>query len=85
MTTAANRRKALANAHAAWMATSKNPNVDAVHNLKQALLQQGFVDATDILEDVSMDGTSIVMRIDFDEGFEVIELDAYGNILQGAL
>lgn len=85
MTTASERRQALANAHAAWIATSKNPAIDAVHNLKQALLQQGFVDATDILEDVTMDGTTICIRIDFDEGFEVLEIDAYGNTMQGSV
>ena len=85
MTTAADRRQALANAHAAWIATSKNPAIDAVHNLKQVLVQQGFADSTNILEDVTMDGTTICIRIDFDEGFEVLEIDAYGNTMQGSV
>jgi len=53
--------------------------------LKQVLVQQGFADSTNILEDVTMDGTTICIRIDFNESYEVLEIDAYGNTMQGAL
>lgn len=82
-TTAAGNRRILANAHAAWIATRMNPKVDAIHNLKQALVQAGFAESTDWVKDVRMEGTTIVIVIDFDEGVELIELDAYGNTLRG--
>lgn len=81
--TAAQSRTILANAHAAWIATSKNPKIDATHNLKQALVQTGFAESKDWVKDVRTEGTTIVIVIDFDEGVELIELDAYGNTLRG--
>lgn len=84
-TSAAQRRAILANAHAAYMATRKNPKVDAVHNLKQALMQTGNAQITDWVKDVRLEGTTIVAVIDMATSVEVIELDAYGNTMKGTL
>lgn len=78
--TAQSRRALLANAHAAWIATSKDPDVDAVHNLKQALVQGNLVQVAEMIVNVRMDGTTV--RIEFDNDY-IIELDAYGNTHRG--
>ena len=78
--TAQSRRALLANAHAAWIATSKDPDVDAVHNLKQALVQGHLVQVAEMIVNVRMDGTTV--RIEFDNDY-IIELDAYGNTHRG--
>lgn len=85
LNTAANRRRILANAHAAWIATSKDPKVDATHNLKQALVQTNYIASHDMITDVRMEGTTVCIFIDCDDFKEGIELDAYGNTLRGAL
>ena len=82
--TAAQTRALLANAHAKWIATSKNSSIDAVHNLKQTLVQTNHMESHDVITDVRMDGTSICITIDADDFVEAIELDAYGNTLRGA-
>lgn len=74
------RKVALANAHAAWIATSQNPRVDALHNLKQALIKVDYIASWDTIIDVHMEGTSICVDIDADEFCESILLDAYGNV-----
>ena len=77
-------RAILANAHAAWIATSKNPKVDALHNLKQSLVEADYMELTDGIENVSMLGTSIQVTIDtYEDYVECIEIDAYGNVLRG--
>ena len=78
--TAASRRAILANAHAKWIATSKNSAIDAVHNLKQALVQGNLVQVAEMIVNVRMDGTTV--RIEFDNDY-IIELDAYGNTHRG--
>ena len=85
LNTAANRRRILANAHAAWIATSKNPKVDAIHNLKQALVQTDYIASHDMITDVRMEGTTVCIFIDCDDFKEGIELDAYGNTLRGTV
>ena len=84
-TTAAERRAILANAHAAWIATSKDPKVDAIHNLKQALVQTDYIASHDIITDVRLEGTTVCIFIDCDDFKEGIELDAYGNTLRGTV
>lgn len=81
---ASQRRTILANAHAAWHATRMTPAFDAVHNLKQSLVQANYMASHDIIADVHLDGTTICIRIDADDFFENVEIDAYGNILRGA-
>lgn len=81
--TAAQRRAILANAHAAWHATRMNPAIDAVHNLKQALVQADMIASHDFIADVRLEGTSIQILVDCDNWREVLELDAYGNVLKG--
>lgn len=84
--TAQERRVILANAHAKWIATRMDPNVDAVHNLKLALLEANLVQLTDSIEDVRNHGTTIVITVYTDgegEFNEMLELDAYGNFIRG--
>lgn len=81
--TAASRRAILANAHAKWIATSKNSAIDAVHNLKQSLVQVDQIELTNTITDVRMDGTTICITVDCDDFVELMELDAYGNIISG--
>lgn len=81
--TAAQRRRILANAHAAWHATRMNPAVDAVHNLRHALVQTDTIASFVTIADVHLEGTTICVRIDCGDYNEHLELDAYGNILRG--
>lgn len=81
--TAQQGRTILANAHAAYLATRMNPKVDALHNLKQALVQVDFIASHDFIKDVRLEGTTIWILIDADDFEEALELDAYGNTLRG--
>lgn len=89
VTTAAQRRAILANAHAAYLATGK-PTTRKERNAKYDVLEDALrasnaITKTDQLYDVYQDGTTLCIRIavlDADD-FDVIELDAYGNTLRG--
>ena len=85
LNTAANRRRIRANAHAAWIATSKDPKVDATHNLKQALVQTNYIASHNMITDVRMEGTTVCIFINCNDFKEAIELDAYGNTSKGAI
>ena len=77
--TAAQRRAILANAHAAWIATADKTNTNPI---RRALVAAGYIEYTDLLEEVWMNSTTICIRVDSDGFFETIELDAYGNTLR---
>ena len=78
--TAQQSRTILANAHAAWIATADKKDTNP---LRRALVAAGYIETTDLLEEVWMEGTTICIRVDADGFFETIELDAYGNTLRG--
>ena len=74
--TAATNRAILANAHAAWHASR------GTHSACQALftaMHKGGVDFPTDFAEVQMEGTTIQVHVED----EIIELDAYGNILRG--
>lgn len=80
--TAAARRAALANAHAAWFATPNRPAADIA--LHAALVTANYIESVDQIT-TRLNGTTIEILVDADEFLEVIELDAYGNTLKGTL
>ena len=77
---ASQRRTILANAHAAWHATANKKDTNPI---RRALVAAGYIESTDLLEEVWMEGTTICVRVDADGFFETIEIDAYGNTLRG--
>lgn len=81
-TTAAQRRAMLANAHARYF-NSRRSGDDAVA-LAKAFKEANCMGQGDLVVDVQMDNTTIVVTIDTDDNFrETVELDAYGNTLRG--
>ena len=82
LNTAANRRRILANAHARYFNSRRSGN-DAV-TLAKAFKEANCMGQGDLVVDVQMDNTTIVVTIDTDDNFrETVELDAYGNTLRG--
>ena len=80
--TAAQRRRILANAHARYFNSRRSGN-DAVA-LAKAFKEANCMGQGDLVVDVQMDNTTIVVTIDTDDNFRVtVELDAYGNTLRG--
>ncbi len=81
--TAAQRRAILANAHATYLA-SHHP-VAATANLGQALKQTDMIGVADTVTEVQLDGTTVRVFVDCDDWIEVLELNAYGNVLRGTV
>ena len=80
-TTAAQRRAILANAHAKYF-SSHRAIVDS-QAVAKALVDANLIALTDRIVDIMFDNTSLLITID--ESFEVLELDAYGNVLRGSV
>jgi hypothetical protein len=76
--TAAQTRAILANAHATYHAG--HPDINATSKLVQALKQTNMINATDSVWDIQNDGTTLLIIL---QSREMLELDAYGNILRG--
>lgn len=79
---AAQRRAALANAHAAWFATPNKATANIA--LHSALVAANYIESVDQIT-TRLDGTTIEILVDADDFVEVIALDAYGNTLKGTL
>jgi hypothetical protein len=80
-TSAAERRAILANAHAKYFASRRtgNDSLDVAH----ALTRANVISSTDRIVDIVFDGTTLVVTIDPE--LDVLEIDAYGNVLRGAV
>lgn len=84
-TTAAQRRAILANAHAAWFNSSNkiHDRMQYTKDIKAALVETNMIALTDEIVDVRLEGTTVCVFLDCDDWREVLELDAYGNVLKG--
>lgn len=80
--TASQRRAALANAHAAWFATSHKATANIA--LHAALVKANHIESVDQIT-TRLNGTTIEILVDADDFKECIELDAYGNTLKGTV
>jgi hypothetical protein len=78
---AAQRRAILANVHAKYF-SSRRTGDDSLA-VACALTAANVISSTDRIVDITFEGTTLVVHIDYDKTLEAIELDAYGNILRG--
>jgi hypothetical protein len=75
--TAAEARRLLANAHAKWFsAENSNGNFDLNH----VLTETGTIGKNDTVQELAVDGTTLCILL---ESGELLELDAYGNVVRG--
>lgn len=81
--TAAQRRAILANAHAKYF-SSRRTGDDSLA-VARALTAANVISSTDRIVDITFEGTTLVVHIDYDKTLEAIELDAYGNLLKGTV
>lgn len=83
LNTAANRRRILANAHAAYYsATPKYPN-ERIAAMEEALKEVGRIDKDAEVCDITKDSTTLLITLY--NSFQVISLDAYGNTMMGTV
>jgi hypothetical protein len=82
-TNAAQRRAILANAHAKYFASHRTGDDSLA--VARALTAANVISSTDRIVEITFEGTTLVVHIDYDKELEAIEIDAYGNTVRGTV
>jgi hypothetical protein len=76
-------RARLANAHADWYGTANRDEADIA--LEAVLISTGVIQADQIVDAIHKEGTTLCIDVLTETDVEVIEIDAYGNVIRGTL